>query len=161
MLKELTELADKFDRNGFVQEANIIDNIIKKIAQESPKENSGLESGQSKKDKVEKIMNDMLQATEGPGTDEDRILEIIKSIKDVETWFMLENAFNNNFNGSPTALLNNEFGNSPEDRYTLRQISNHLNSIFVNDKDLRFVNNDLRSEFKDGKLIVDFVKSYK
>lgn len=159
MLKDLADLADKFDRSGFVREANFIDEIIKKIAQQSPETTHNQESGEAKKSEVTKIMNDMLQAADGPGTDEDRLLEIVKSVKDVETWFLLENAFNENFKGSPTALLNSELGISPGDRYTLRQIASHLNSIFVNDRDPRFVSNDLRAEVKDGKLVVDFLRS--
>lgn len=145
MIKDLINLADKFDRAGFTREAGIIDGLIKKIAQETPEM-----SYSSSQSKAEVIFEKIMEATKDFGTDEDMLLEAIKMIDTPDLWGQVDRMFTFKVGTDLLLHLNVELESGIGDQAIIEEIKNHLNSIFAS-TDMRFVeeDGDLGTEYKD------------
>ena len=144
MIKDLINLADKFDRAGLVREAEAIDKLIKKIAQETPDMMSG--SGPSK---AETIFQKIMDATADFGTEEEMLLEAIKMIDTPDLWSQVDRMFTFKVGSDLLMHLNVELESGLGDQMIVEEIKDHLNSIFSSTK-MRFVEEggDLGTEYE-------------
>lgn len=145
MIKDLINLADKFDQAGFVREAGIIDGLIKKIAQEAPEMMS-----ESTPDKANMIIEKIMEATADFGTDEEMLLDAIKMIDSPAVWNQVESQFPLKAGSDLFLHLNVELESGLGDQGLVEEIASHLNSVLSSTK-LRVVieDGDLGMEYAD------------